>query len=99
MLWLWLWLWCRAAATAPIPPLAQEPPCAVGAALKRQKTKKKKIIDIYIYKVIKNINHKKSKITKVINLKIERGNGKQEVVRSQKISHLFKWKVNRNCLK
>ena len=31
-----LWLWCRPAATAPIQPLAWEPPCAVGAALKRQ---------------------------------------------------------------
>ena len=33
-----LWLWCRPAATAPIQPLAWEPPCAAGAALqKRQK--------------------------------------------------------------
>ena len=37
-----LWLWCRPAATAPIRPLAWEPPYAVGAALKRQKTKQKK---------------------------------------------------------
>ena len=51
-----LWLWCRLAATAPIQPLAWEPPYAVGAAqeiatittttttttTKRQKTKKKK---------------------------------------------------------
>ena len=35
---LWLWL----AATAPIHPLAWEPPYAVGLALKRQKKKKKK---------------------------------------------------------
>ena len=34
-----LWLWCRPAATAPIRPLAWEPPYAVVAALKRQKTK------------------------------------------------------------
>ena len=33
-------LWCRPAATAPIRPLAREPPYAAGAAL--QKTKKKK---------------------------------------------------------
>ena len=39
LLCLWLWL----AATAPIRPLAWEPPHAAGAALKRQKTKKKKI--------------------------------------------------------
>ena len=39
-----LWLWCRPAATAPIGPLAWEPPYAMGAALqktKRQKEKKK----------------------------------------------------------
>jgi len=29
-----LWLWCRLAATAPIQPLAWEPPYAVDAALK-----------------------------------------------------------------
>ena len=40
-----LWLWHRLAATAPIRPLAWEPPYASGAALKkakRQKGKKKK---------------------------------------------------------
>ena len=37
-----LWLWWRLAATAPIGRLAQEPPYAMGAALKRQKIKKKK---------------------------------------------------------
>jgi len=35
-----LWLWQRPAATAPIGPLAWEPPYASGAALKRQKDKK-----------------------------------------------------------
>jgi len=35
-------LWCRPTAVAPIRPLAWEPPYAVGVALKRQKTKKKK---------------------------------------------------------
>ena len=35
-----LWLWCRLEAIAPIGPLAWEPPYAVGAALKRQETKK-----------------------------------------------------------
>ena len=33
-----LWPWCRPAATAPIRPLAWEPPHAMGVALKRQKT-------------------------------------------------------------
>ena len=40
-----LWLWHRPVATAPIRPLAWEPPYATGAALekaKRQKKKKKK---------------------------------------------------------
>ena len=46
-----LWLWCRRVATAPIQPLAWEPPYAEGAAQEiatttttkkeRQKTKKK----------------------------------------------------------
>ena len=36
-----LWPWHRLAATAPIRPLAWEPPYAAGAALKRQKDKKK----------------------------------------------------------
>ena len=35
-------LWRRPAATAPIQPLAWEPPYATGAVLKRQKDKKKK---------------------------------------------------------
>ena len=37
-----LWLWRRPEATAPIPPLAWEPPYAAGTALKDKKTKKKK---------------------------------------------------------
>jgi len=39
---LLLWLWCRPAATAPIRPLAWEPPYADGEALKRQNTKTNK---------------------------------------------------------
>ena len=35
-------LWCRPAATAPTRPLAWEPPCAAGTALKTQKEKEKK---------------------------------------------------------
>jgi len=34
-----LWLRCKPAATAPIQPLACEPPYALGVALKRQETK------------------------------------------------------------
>ena len=36
------WLWCRLVATAPIRPLAWEPPCAEGAALEMAKRQKKK---------------------------------------------------------
>ena len=36
-----LWLWCRLVATAPIGPLAWEPPYVTGAALKRQEQKPK----------------------------------------------------------
>ena len=39
---LLLWLWRRLAAAAPIRPLG-EPPYAMGAALERQKAKKKKV--------------------------------------------------------
>jgi len=35
-----LWLWCRLAATAPIRPLAWEPPYAAGAALEKAKETK-----------------------------------------------------------
>lgn len=41
-----LWLWCRPMVTAPILLLAWELPHAVGVALKRRKTKIKKIIKI-----------------------------------------------------
>ena len=37
-----LCLWCSPAATVLIQPLAWEPPCAVGVALKREKKKDKK---------------------------------------------------------
>ena len=50
-----LWLWRGPAATTPTGPLAWEPPYAVGAALKRQKTKKQNktkqnpLITVYFY--------------------------------------------------
>ena len=40
-----LWLWCRPAAAAPVQPLAWEPPCATGVALKKKSAKKKKKIE------------------------------------------------------
>ena len=36
-----LWLWCRLAATAPIGPLAWEPPHAMSAAPEKDKKTKK----------------------------------------------------------
>ena len=47
-----LWLWHKPVATAPIRPLAWEPPYATGAALKKQdkrQKKKKKERKIYVY--------------------------------------------------
>ena len=43
-----LWLWYRPAATAPIRPLALEPPYASGAALEKTKKKKKKTVLSYL---------------------------------------------------
>ena len=34
-----LWLWCRPEAVAPMGPLAWEPPCDTGVALKKQNNK------------------------------------------------------------
>ena len=44
-----LWRWCRLEATAPIEPLAWEPPYATGVALKRhtKKDQKKKSQDFH----------------------------------------------------
>jgi len=39
---VWLWLWRRPVATAPIRPLAWEPPYATGVALKSKKSKSQK---------------------------------------------------------
>ena len=42
----WLWLWRRPAATAPIGPLAGEPPGDMGVALKSEKKKKKPVFQL-----------------------------------------------------
>ena len=54
--WL-LWLWRRPVVTAPIGPLAWEPPCASGAALEKAKRQKKNLIgNIYCHVAnLKNI--------------------------------------------
>ena len=41
-----LWLWHRLAATAPIRPIAWEPPYATGVALEKAKNKNKKNLQI-----------------------------------------------------
>ena len=43
-----LWLW-RPADTAPIRPLAWEPPCAAGVALKKPHTKKIYLIMLFTF--------------------------------------------------
>ena len=52
-----LWLQCRPVATSPIQPLAWEPPCALGVALK--KIKKKKVLSPF-YEYKKSIDSSKS---------------------------------------
>ena len=44
-----LWLWHRLAATAPIRPLAWEPPYAAGAALKSKKQTNKNVSQEFSY--------------------------------------------------
>ena len=46
-----LWLWCRLAATAPLGPLAWEPPYASGVAVKRQNKKQTKKKHFLFYSV------------------------------------------------
>ena len=49
-----LWLWGRLTAVALIKPLAWEPPYAVGAAVKRQKEKKKEEAIPVVVQHVKN---------------------------------------------
>uniref|UniRef100_A0A8D1TEB9 FYVE, RhoGEF and PH domain containing 4 n=1 Tax=Sus scrofa TaxID=9823 RepID=A0A8D1TEB9_PIG len=56
-----LWLWCRPVATAPIQPLAREPPYALGEALektKRPPQKKKKKINFMLNETDEQKLHK-----------------------------------------
>ena len=65
-----LWLWHRPVATAPIRPLAWEPPYAVGAALKNKQTKKKemaKILHRHFSKEDTNDQQAHEKRLKIIN--------------------------------
>ena len=57
-----LWLWQKPAATAPIRPLAWEPPYAAGAALKKaKKTKKKtKPISYIALRILYKVRHSAS---------------------------------------
>ena len=59
------WFWCRLTATVLIEPLAWEPSYAAGAALKRQKTKKKIETKVSVHqKLILNI-HEVSKCPQI----------------------------------
>ena len=49
-----LWLWCRLVATAPIGPLAWEPPYVTGVALEKDKKKKFSITSHENTKIITN---------------------------------------------
>ena len=55
-----MWLWCRPAATAPIRPLAWEPPYAAGAA-QRSGKKTKKIKNKKIKKIKKKLHMQEKK--------------------------------------
>ena len=56
-----LWLWCRPAVTAPIGPLAWEPPYAAGAVLEKTKKLKKNKDDgvacLLLEKYIEKMKH------------------------------------------
>ena len=45
----WLWLWCRPVATAPLGPLAWDPPYAAGVALEKAKGPKNKQTKIIVF--------------------------------------------------
>ena len=49
-----LWLWCRPVATAPVGPLAWEPPYATGAALKSQKKKGVPVVVQWLMNLTRN---------------------------------------------
>ena len=55
-----LWLWCRPVATAPIRPLAWEPPYATGEALEKAKRQKNKIKFEFMLRIFPNRNDQKN---------------------------------------
>ena len=69
------WLWRRPAATAPIGPLAWEPPYDVSAAPKRQKEKSYIKLPLSYnnsmsnFRLFKNINKEKKRNPKIIRRK------------------------------
>ena len=70
-----LWFWHRPPATAPIRPLAWEPPCAIGVTLdkiKRQKKKKKKRdVGLIQNSTILNYWCWQNRVVKCINLSLD----------------------------
>ena len=72
-----LWLWCRPAATAPVGPLAWEPPYAAGAALERKKDQKKVLVSyITMYVMTLQISNTGSSVNKVRSNAIKTFNDK-----------------------
>ena len=72
-----LWLWYRLAAAALIQPLAQEPPCAMGEALKRKKKKKELALWLLcgLLKVRVTTGEEKWKMESVLFIHIRNDNG------------------------
>ena len=64
-----LWPWCKPAATAPVQPLAWEPPCARGVALKRWTIFKKRKHEREIFMCVIEREHMcKSELEATINM-------------------------------
>ena len=70
-------MWCRPAATAPVGPLAWEPPYAAGAALERKKDQKKVLVSyITMYVMTLQISNTGSSVNKVRSNAIKTFNDK-----------------------
>ena len=84
-----LWLWCRPTDTAPIGPLAWEPPCAAGAALEMEKRPKKKKKNIFGY-----FPQSKEKIEEMTYSKLSRDGMGRSWLKSTR-----SFKLKKRCLK
>ena len=59
-----LWLWCRPVATAPIRPLAWEPPNAAGVALEKTKKQTNELTPFFLAMRKQSISVHKKENTK-----------------------------------